>query len=71
MHKFFLIAIALLISAGAIITIMQIWSPLFDWMTYGKLMGTFVILILLFGLILVLKSDLAQHRKLKDENYLD
>ena len=36
-----------------------------------KIIGTLVVLILLFGFLLVVNSDFGQHKKLKDENYLD
>lgn len=71
MHKAMLIAIIALVILGTILTLIQIWAPILDWGTYIKLMVTFGIIVVVLGLIMVLKTDLSEHKKMKDENYLD
>ncbi len=71
MNHNLLMAIIIMICAGAILTIIQIWVPIFAWDIFVKVIATLVILTVLAALILVLKSDLGSHKKMKDENYLD
>ncbi len=71
MDKFFMhILIALLVLIGAV-TLMQIWVPFISWDIYIKLIGSAVVIGIVLGLIVVLKSDLGEKKKMKDENYLD
>jgi ribose/xylose/arabinose/galactoside ABC-type transport system permease subunit len=71
MHKHLLTALVGMVALAALLTIGQIWGPLMDWDLYGKIIVTLGILVLLSGFLLVVKADLGQHKKLKDENYLD
>lgn len=71
MYQKFLIALLGLVVFGAALTIAQVWGPVISWDIYTKLIITTGILVLLIGFVLVIKSDLGQHKKLKDENYLD
>lgn len=71
MHKIMLITIIALVVIGAFITVAQIWVPLMDWSTYAKLIVTLLIVTVVLGLVMVLKADLGEHKKMKDENYLD
>ncbi|MFP4313737.1 MAG: hypothetical protein ACLFR0_05350 [Alphaproteobacteria bacterium] len=71
MHKAMLITIIALVVLGALLTIAQIWVPLFSWDIYAKIIVTFLILCVVLGLVMVLKTDLGEHKKMKDENYLD
>lgn len=64
-------ALIALVVAAAGLTIGQIWGPLMGWDTYFKVLGTMGIIFLVIGLVVIIKSDLGQHKKLKDENYLD
>lgn len=72
LHRILLISIISMIILSGFLTIVMLWSPT----TIGaelffKLILTMGILTVLAGLTLILKADLGQHKKLKDENYLD
>lgn len=74
LHRVLLTFIVVAVAGCALLTIGQIWTiptPLMDWATYTKLMITAGILVALAAFVLVIKVDLAEHKKLKDENYLD
>ena len=66
-----MIALILLICSGACLIIVQIWNPFLGWGTFIKILLTLIILIIVIGLLMVFRSDLSEHKKLKDENYLD
>lgn len=71
MHQKLLTALIGLVVLGTLLTIGQVWGPLLDWDLYVKIVITTGILVLLLGFLLVVKSDLGEHRNLKDKNYLD
>lgn len=71
MNKVLLIAIMLMAGLSALLTILQVWGVGLGWEIYIKLMITFGVLGLLCAFVMVLKSDLGEHTKLKDGNYLD
>ena len=56
---------------AAILTIIQIWTPIIGWDTYLKLIGTLTIIFVLVGFLMALRSDFKSDKKLKDDNYLD
>lgn len=71
MHQKLLIALVGLVVLGSLLTIGQVWGPVMSWDVYIKAVITIGITVLLLGFLLVVKADLGQHKKLKDENYLD
>ncbi len=71
MHQTLLKAIIVMVCIGALISIAQIWTIFLAWDVFFKALITLGILIVLAGFILVVKSDLGSHKKMKDENYLD
>ena len=71
LHKPFFFAVAALVCGIAALMIMKIWGIELPEDLFFKIMGTLIILTLLFGFLLVVNSDFGQHKKLKDENYLD
>jgi len=74
LHRALLIFIIVAVAGSALLTIAQIWTipaPVMDWATYTKLMITVGILVLLAAFVLVIKADLGEHKKLKDDNYID
>jgi FtsH-binding integral membrane protein len=71
MHKTLLLIIIGLIILGAVLTITQLWVPLLDWDIFIKAIITIGIVVVVLGLLMVLKNDLGEHKKLKDDNYLD
>lgn len=56
-------------SAGLVLD--QIWFQMLPWDIFIKAEISIVILALLNGFFILLRADLAQNKKLKDENYLD
>lgn len=71
MHHFLLISIIVMICTAALISIAQLWFIIMTWDVFFKTLITLGILTVLAGLVLVVKSDLGTHKKMKDENYLD
>ncbi len=71
LHRLLLTLVIICITLAAGVTIIQMWAPMFGWDVFIKLLATLGILTVVMGLILVLKADLGEHKKMKDENYLD
>lgn len=71
MNRYLLIILVVLVAAGALLTVAQVWGLGLGWDVYIKAVMTIGILVLLLAFLLVVKSDLGEHKKMKDENYLD
>jgi len=71
MNRILLITIVVLVALGALLTVGQVWGLGLDFDLYIKAVITIGILVLLIAFLLVVKSDLGDHKKMKDENYLD
>lgn len=71
MHKLMLYLLVAMVVIATILILLQIWMSLMSWDVFIKVMITLGIMILLFGFLMVVGADLGQHKKLKDENYLD
>lgn len=71
LHSFLLYAFITLLVLTGILTLTQIWFPLFGWDIFFKLIASIVIIGIILGLLIALKADLGQHKKMKDDNYLD
>lgn len=71
MHKNLLYTVIGCVIAMAALTIIQIWGSILSWDVFVKLIGTLGIVVLVAGFLLVVKSDFGEHKKMKDENYLD
>lgn len=71
MYKKTLLSLIGLIILGALLTIGQIWGPILSGDLYYKIIVTLAIIVILMGLVLAITSDLGQHKKLKDDNYVD
>ncbi len=71
LHKPFFFTLIGLVCLGAGLTIAKIWGIELPDDLFFKISATLIVLILLFGFLLVVNSDFGQHKKLKDENYLD
>jgi len=65
---FTLIGIVLL---AAILVVLMIWGVILDASFFYKLIGTLVVAALVIGFLLVIKSDFGEHKRLKDENFID
>jgi len=71
MNKFLLRALIGLVLFGGIVIIMQIWGVHFGPDVFLRIIGTVLVLMILIGFLLVVKIDFGEHKRLKDENYLD
>ncbi len=71
MYRILLISVIVMVCLGATLCIAQLWLNIVPWDIFFKTIITLGILIVLAGLVLVIKTDLSQHKKMKDENYLD
>ena len=71
MHKPLLYTVIGCVLVGALLTILQMWTMMFDWSAFIKILGTLAIVLVVAGFLLVVKSDFGDHKKLKDENYID
>ena len=71
LHKPFFIALVATVVARAVLIILKIWEVPLPEDMFMKIIMTLGVLIVLFGFLLVVNSDFGQHKKLKDENYLD
>jgi hydrogenase/urease accessory protein HupE len=71
MHKTLLLIIIGLIVLGALLSITQLWVPVLSWGIFIKAIITIAIVVVVLGLLMVLKTDLGEHKSLKDDNYLD
>lgn len=69
-HKVLIYALIGLAASASVLVILSIWGVDLSDVLY-KLLATIGVLILLVGFLLVVKSDFAEHKRLKDENYLD
>jgi hypothetical protein len=64
---YLLIALAI---AGAAVIILNIWGVDMGELFY-RLLGTIGVLALLAGFLLAVKSDFSEHKRLKDDNFID
>lgn len=71
LHKPFFFTVVALVCGAAVLVILHIWGIALPEDLFFKIFATMGVLILLFGFLLVVNSDFGQHKKLKDENYLD
>ncbi|NCT40643.1 MAG: hypothetical protein GW778_03155 [Alphaproteobacteria bacterium] len=71
LHKPFLIGLISLVCAVAAIIIAKIWGFDLPEDLFFKILATLGVLIVLFGFLMVVNSDFGEHKKLKDEHYID
>ena len=71
MHNILLAILVGLIVIAALLSIGQMWFILLSWDVFIKLIVTLGILTLLLGFLLIIKADFGEHKKLKDDNYID
>ena len=71
LHRALVIGLIGLVSLGCILLILSIWGVVFDGELLFKMLATIGILVVLMGFLLVVKSDFGEHKRLKDENYID
>jgi hypothetical protein len=70
MHKILISTLIGLAITAATLVILSIWGVDLSELLY-KLLATIGVLILLIGFLLVVKLDFGDHKRLKDQNYID
>lgn len=70
MNKALLYILIGLVCTGAAIIVLNIWGVSFGEI-FVKLLATIGVLILLVGFLMVVKLDFGEHKRLKDQNYID
>jgi hypothetical protein len=71
LHRALVIGLIGLVSLGCVLLILSIWGVVFDGEILFKMLATIGILVVLLGFLLVVKSDFGEHKRLKDENFID
>ena len=70
MQRGLLLTLIGLVILAATLVILNIWGvDLGD--AFMKILGTVIVLIILVGFLMVVKMDFGEHKRLKDEGYLD
>ncbi len=70
MQKFLIQTLVGLAITAAVLIILSIWGVNIGEIIY-KLLATIGVLALLIGFLLVVKLDFSEHKRLKDQNYID
>ncbi len=71
LHRALVIALIGLVILGAFLVVLRIWGIVIDGSLLFKLLSTIGILILVIGFLLVVKIDLGEHKRLKDNDFID
>ncbi len=71
LHRALVIGLIGLVGLGCVLLILSIWGVVFDGEFLFKLLATIGVLVVLVGFLLVVKSDFGEHKRLKDQNYID
>ena len=71
MHKKLVQIIVGCVMLGAVLTIAQIWTGFIIWDDFIKIAATLGIVIIALGFVLVAKADFSEHKKMRDDTYLD
>jgi len=71
LHKPFFTILITLVCVVAGIVIAKIWGIELPDDLFFKIIATLGVLILLFGFLMVANSDFGDHKKLKDDNFID
>ena len=71
LHRALVYTLVGLVLVGALFVILSIWGVNFDPGLLFKLLSTVGVLIVIVGFLLVVRSDLGEHKNLKDQNFID
>ncbi len=71
LHRALVIALIGLVILGAFLVVLRIWGIVIDGSLLFKLLSTIGVLILVIGFLLVVKIDLGEHKRLKDNDFID
>lgn len=70
MHRFFVLSLIAIAISAAVFTILGIWGVDLGEL-FWKILSTLGVLALLIGFLLVVRSDFGEHKRLKDDNFID
>ncbi len=70
MQRSLLLVLIGLVVGGAALVILTIWGVDLGAALF-KILATIGVLILLIGFLMVVKMDFGEHKRLKDQDYLD
>jgi hypothetical protein len=71
LHRALVLALVGLVLLGGLLIILNIWGVAIDGDFLFKSLATIGILILVFGFLLVVKADFGEHKRLKDNDFID
>lgn len=71
LHRALVFGLISLVTLGCILLILSVWGVVFDGEFLFKLLATIGILVVLIGFLLVVRADFGEHKRLKDENFID
>lgn len=71
LHRALVIILIGLVVLGAALVVMSIWGLFIDGGLLFKLLSTIGILILVIGFLLVVRMDFGEHKRLKDNDFID
>jgi uncharacterized membrane protein YcjF (UPF0283 family) len=61
----------LLIAAAGSVCIVQMWFPLMSTATFVKVLATLAVAIVVVGVIALMRRELREEARLKDDGYLE
>lgn len=65
------LSIIALVILGGFVLILNIWGVFADGVLLFRLLATIGVLILVIGFVLVARLDFAEHKRLKDNDFID
>ena len=71
MHRALVLSLIGLVLLGGLLIILSIWNVGIEPDFIFKLLATVGILILIIGFLLVVKMDFGEHKRLKDNDFID
>lgn len=70
-RKWLLLGLIALSVLASFMVILQIWTQIFQWSVFLKLVASLVIVFVLVGFLLAVAEDFGTNKRLKDNNYVD
>jgi hypothetical protein len=70
-RKWLLLGLVAVSALATGLATLQIWTQLFEWSIFLKLMGTIGVVVVLIGFLLAVAEDFGSNKRLKDQNYVD
>jgi hypothetical protein len=71
MHRVLVLSLIGLVLLSGILVILSIWGVGMGPDVIFKILATLGILILIIGFLLVVKTDFGEHKRLKDNDFID